>query len=78
MMKAVNCPTRLFDNLNVTCENDKKISLTIFDEAIKTVPGELDNETVETDYIVEQLLFLTKLVITYNNRNIVTKIQKLT
>ena len=74
MMRASRCPTKLYANVIVLIEGQTK-SLTIFEECLKTVLGQFDHETIDTADIVQKLLFLENLNITYNERNIITKVQ---
>ena len=76
MMRASNCSTKLYVNVNVEID-DKKKTLTIFDDVLKATLGQFDHESVETENIVEQLLLQENISIVYNDRNIVTKMQKL-
>ena len=64
----------LIENPVVLIEGQTK-SLTIFEECLKTVLGQFDHETIDTADIVQKLLFLENLNITYHERNIITKVQ---
>ena len=74
MMRASRCPTKLYANVIVLIEGQKK-SLTIFEECLKTLLGQFDHETIDTADIVQKLLLSENLNITYNERNIITKVQ---
>ncbi|CAH3157394.1 unnamed protein product [Porites lobata] len=72
MMRASSCPTKLYVNVNVEVADQKK-TLTIFDDILKATLGELDDQSVDT--IAEQLLLLENISITFNNKNVVTKME---
>lgn len=74
IMRASNCPTKLFVNVNVEV-NDQKKTLTIFEDILKATLGEFDHKSIDTGHIAKQLLFLQNISITYNNRNVITKVQ---
>jgi len=76
MMRASNCPTKVYVNVNVK-RDDKKKTLTIFDDVLKATLDQFDHESVETGNIVEQLLLQENISIVYNDRNVITKMQKL-
>ena len=44
MMRASNCPTKLYVNVNVEID-DKKKTLTIFDEVLKATLGDFDHQS---------------------------------
>ena len=71
MMRASSCPTKLYVNVNVEVADQKK-TLTIFDDILKATLGELDDQSVDT--IAKQLL-LENISITFNNKNVVTKME---
>ena len=52
---------------------DHKKTLTIFDDILKATLGELDDQSVDT--IAKQLLLLQNISITFNNKNVVTKME---
>ena len=70
MMRASSCPTKLYVNVNVEVADQKK-TLTIFDDILKATLGELDDQSVDT----KQLLLLENISITFNNKNVVTKME---
>ena len=72
MMRASSCPTKLYVNVNVEVADQKK-TLTIFDDILKATLGELDDQSVDT--IAKQLLLLENISITFNNKNVVTKME---
>ena len=72
MMRASSCPTKLYINVNVKVADQKK-TLTIFDDILKATLGELDDQSVDT--IAKQLLLLENISITFNNKNVVTKME---
>ena len=72
MMRASSCPTKLYVNVNVEVADQKK-TLTIFDNILKATLGELDDQSVDT--IAKQLLLLENISITFNNKNVVTKME---
>ncbi|CAH3106672.1 unnamed protein product [Porites lobata] len=72
MMRASSCPTKLYVNVNVEVADQKK-TLTIFDDILKGTLGELDDQSVDT--IAKQLLLLENISITFNNKNVVTKME---
>ena len=71
MMRASNCPTKLYVNVNVEIDDNKK-TLTIFDDVFKVTLGQFDHE-----YVEKQLLLQENISIVYNDRNVITKMQKL-
>ena len=75
MMRASNCPTKLYVNVNVEID-DKEKTLTIFDDVLKATLGHFDGESVETENIVEQLLLQENISILHNDRNVITKMEK--
>ena len=76
MMRACNCSTKLYVNVNVEID-DKEKTLTIFDDVLKATLGHFDGESVETENIVEQLLLQENISILHNDRNVITKMEKL-
>ena len=74
MMRASSCPTKLYANVVLLIEDEKNLSR-FLKIAWKTVPGQFDHETIDTADVVQKLLFLNNFNITYNERNIVTKLQ---
>ena len=76
MMRASNCPTKLYVNMNVEID-DKRKTLTIFDDVLKASLGHLNHESLETENIVEQLLLQESISIVCNDRNVITKMQNL-
>ena len=72
MMRASSCPTKLYVNVNVEVADQKK-TLTIFDDILKATLGELDDQSVDT--IAKELLLLENISITFNNKNVVTKME---
>ena len=72
MMRASSCPTKLYVNVNVEVADQKK-TLTIFDDILKATLGELDDQSVDT--IAKQLLLLENISITFNNKNVVNKME---
>ena len=74
MMRASSCLTKLYVNVNVEVADQKK-TLTIFDDILKATLGELDDQSVDTIYIAKQLLLLENISITFNNKNVVTKME---
>ena len=72
MMRASSCPTKLYVNVNVEVADQKK-TLTIFDDILKATLGELDDQSVDT--IAKQLLLLENISITFNNKNVVAKME---
>ena len=76
MMRASNCPTKLYVNVNVEID-DKRKTLTMFDDVLKATLGHFDNESLETENIVEELLLQENISIVYNDRNVITKMQNL-
>ena len=72
MMRASSCPTKLYVKVNVEVADQKK-TLTIFDDILKATLGELDDQSVDT--IAKQLLLLENISITFNNKNVVTKME---
>ena len=75
-MRASNCPTKLYVNMNVEI-NDKKKTLTIFDDVLKATLGHFDRESVETENIVEHLLLQENISIVHLDRNVITKMETL-
>ena len=70
-----NCKKRIIQlesNVNVEVADQKK-TLTIFDDILKATLGELDDQSVDT--IAKQLLLLENISITFNNKNVVTKMK---
>ena len=63
---------QLESNVNVEVADQKK-TLTIFDDILKATLGELDDQSVDT--IAKQLLLLENISITFNNKNVVTKMK---
>ena len=76
MMRAYNCPTKLYVNVNVEID-DKKKTLTIFNDVLKATLGHFDHESLETENIVEQLLLQQNISIVYNDKNVITEMQNL-
>ena len=76
MMRASNCPTKLYINVNVQID-DKRKTLTIFDDVLKATLGHFYHKSLETENIVEQLLLQENISIVYNDRNVITKMQNL-
>ena len=72
MMRASSCPTKPYVNVNVEVADQKK-ALTIFDYILKATLGELDDQSVDT--IAKQLLLLENISTTFNNKNVVTKLE---
>ena len=72
MMRASSCPTKLYVKVNVEVADQKK-TLTIFDNILKATLGELDDQSVDT--IAKQLLLLENISITFNNKNVLTKME---
>ena len=70
-----NCKKRIIQlesNVNVEVADQKK-TLTTFDDILKATLGELDDQSVDT--IAKQLLLLENISITFNNKNVVTKMK---
>ena len=76
MMRASNCPTKLYVNVNVEID-DKRKTLTIFVDVLKATLGHFDHESLETENIAEQLLLQENIPIVYNDRNVITKMENL-
>ena len=76
MMRASNCPMKLYVNVNVEIE-DKRKTLTIFVDVLKATLGHFDHESLETENIAEQLLLQENISIEYNDRNVITKMENL-
>ena len=72
MRRASSCLTKLYVNVNVKVADQKK-TLTIFDDILKATLGELDDQSVDT--IAKQQLLLENISITFNNKNLVTKME---
>ena len=72
-MRASNCLTKLYVNINVEVDGQKK-AFTILDDILKTILGDFDHKAVDTEDIT-QLLFLENISITYNIRNVVTNME---
>ena len=73
-MRASNCSTKLYVNVNVQIDDQSK-TLTIFDHTLKATLGEFDHQSIDTEHITQQLLFLENISITYNDRNVITTMQ---
>ena len=73
-MRASNCSIKLYVNVNVQIDDQSKI-LTIFDHTLKATLGEFDHQSIDTEHITQQLLFLENISITYNDRNVITTMQ---
>ena len=50
-----------------------KKTLTIFHDILKATLGELDDQSLDT--IAKQVLFLENISITFNNKNVATKME---
>lgn len=72
-MRTSNCITKLFVNI-IAEVGDQKKTLTMFDDTLKSALGEFDIRSIDTEQIEEKLLFLQNITMTYNERNVVTKL----
>ena len=70
-MRAATCPTKLTVSFVVN-EEDNKLYLTTRDDVLQQLLGPYNADEIDSNDVVEKLLFLDNITITYTNTNKVT------
>ena len=75
-MRFDHCKVTLACKITIVAEDDSVLSLTVFSEVIEECLNILDESSLSADEIAEELLMLEKLNISYDNQDIVSKIEQ--
>ena len=74
--RSDHCKTTIHAVVVINTGEDETRHLTIFEDLLREVIGEseIETEEMDTESVIEKLVFLEKINITFNDRNIVTSI----
>ena len=74
--RSDNCKTTIYAVVVINTGEDETKQLTIFEDLLREVIGEsqIETEEMETESVIEKSVFLKKMNITFNERNVVTSI----